>query len=50
MTPMPLLPPIDLKLLALILGAAAALGGLVVLWRWDRRRRSRAARVPPSGC
>lgn len=45
MTPMPLLPPIDLKLLALILGAAAALGGLVVLWRWDRRRRSRAARA-----
>jgi hypothetical protein len=43
--PMPLLPPIDLKLLALILGTAAALGGLVALWRWDRRRRARAARA-----
>lgn len=43
--PMPLLPPIDLKLLALFLGAAAALGGLIVLWRWDRRRRARAARA-----
>jgi hypothetical protein len=40
---MPLLPPLDYKLLALFLLAAAALGGLLALWRWERRRSARAA-------
>jgi len=45
MEPLPLLPPIDLQLLGLFLAAAAVAGGLLALWRWDRRRRLRATRA-----
>jgi hypothetical protein len=41
------LPPIllDLNLDATVIGATALLAGLFLLWRWDRRRRVRAARA-----
>ena len=41
------LPPIllNLNLDASVIGAAALLAGLFLLWRWDRRRRQRAARA-----
>lgn len=39
------LPPFDLQFVALALGAALALAGLLVLWRWVRRRRARSART-----
>jgi Nuclease-related domain len=41
------LPPILLNLDfdATVIGAAALLAGLLLLWRWDRRRRQRAERA-----
>jgi hypothetical protein len=39
------LPPVNLQLVATIVGAVAVLAGLFLLWRWDRRRRLRAARA-----
>jgi hypothetical protein len=39
------LPPVNLQLVATAIGAAAVLAGLFLLWRWDRRRRLRAARA-----
>src|SRR3984885_11445140 len=41
------LPPIllNLDLEATVVGAIALLAGLFLLWRWDRRRRLRAARA-----
>jgi Nuclease-related domain len=39
------LPNIDLKLAAALLGTAALLVGLWYAWRWDQRRRMRAART-----
>src|ERR1700728_975266 len=39
------LPPINLEFLASGIGAAVLLAGLFLLWRWDRRRRLRAARA-----
>jgi hypothetical protein len=38
------LPDIDLRLVALILCTAAVLAALFYAWRWDQRRRMRAAR------
>src|ERR1700722_20756518 len=39
------LPNIDLKLAAALLGTAGLLVGLWYAWRWDQRRRMRAART-----
>jgi hypothetical protein len=41
------LPPflLNLHLDASVIGAVALLAGLFLLWRWDRRRRTRAARA-----
>lgn len=39
------LPTIDLELVAIVLGVAAALAGLFYAWRWDQRRRMRAVRA-----
>jgi len=39
------LPPVNLQLVATAIGAALLLAGLFLLWRWDRRRRTRAARA-----
>jgi hypothetical protein len=39
------LPPINLNFVATAVGVAALLAGLFLLWRWDRRRRMRAARA-----
>ena len=42
---MDLLPPIDVQFVATAVGVAALLAGLLLLWRWHRRRRLRAARA-----
>src|ERR1700686_64128 len=42
---MDLLPPIDVQFVATAVGVAALLAGLLLLWRWYRRRRLRAARA-----
>jgi len=39
------LPKIDLELAVALLCVAALLGGLFYVWRWDQRRRMRAARA-----
>jgi hypothetical protein len=39
------LPPVNLEIVATAIAAAALLAGLFLLWRWDRRRRTRAARA-----
>src|ERR1700683_233573 len=39
------LPPGNLQFVATAIAAAAALAGLFLLWRWDRRRRIRVARA-----
>jgi hypothetical protein len=39
------LPPVNLQFVATAVGAALALAGLFLLWRWVRRRRKRAARL-----
>jgi len=39
------LPPIDLEIVAVIIGAAGVLLALFGLWRWDQRRRMRVART-----
>src|ERR1700728_534540 len=39
------LPPVNLQFVATAIAAGAALAGLFLLWRWDRRRRMRAARA-----
>jgi hypothetical protein len=39
------LPPVNVDLVATAVAAAALLAGLFLLWRWDRRRRIRAARA-----
>jgi hypothetical protein len=39
------LPPVNLQLVATAIGVALLLAGLFLLWRWDRRRRMRAARA-----
>src|ERR1700689_252954 len=39
------LPPVNLQLVATAIGAALLLAGLFLLWRWDRRGRTRAARA-----
>jgi hypothetical protein len=39
------LPPVNLQFVATAIGAALLLAGLFLLWRWDRRRRMRAARA-----
>jgi hypothetical protein len=39
------LPPVNVNLVATAAAAAALLAGLFLLWRWDRRRRIRAARA-----
>src|SRR5580658_11367907 len=38
------LPILDLELVAILVGAALLIGALVYVWRWDQRRRMRAAR------
>jgi len=44
--PLPPLPPIfDLELVASAVGGAVLIALLIMLWRWDRRRRLRIARV-----
>jgi hypothetical protein len=39
------LPPVNLQFVASAIASAVALAGLFLLWRWDRRRRTRAARA-----
>jgi hypothetical protein len=39
------LPSVDLEIVALAIAAAAVLAGLFAIWRWDQRRRMRAART-----
>src|ERR1700691_736287 len=39
------LPPVSLQFVATAIAVAAVLAGLFLLWRWDRRRRMRAARA-----
>jgi len=39
------LPIFDLELGAIVVGAALLIGALVYVWRWDQRRRMRAART-----
>jgi hypothetical protein len=39
------LPIFDLELVAILVGAALLIGALVYVWRWDQRRRMRAART-----
>jgi hypothetical protein len=39
------LPPVNLQFVATAIGAALLLAGLFLLWRWERRRRVRAARA-----
>jgi nuclease-like protein len=39
------LPILDLELVAILVGAALLIGALVYVWRWDQRRRMRAART-----
>ncbi len=41
----PTLPAFDLELIASIIGAVVLIVLLVLLWRWDQRRRLRAARI-----
>lgn len=42
---MDVLPPVDLKLVVVVIGAAGLIAGLLVIWRWERRRRMRATRA-----
>ena len=45
------LPPVNVDMVATAVAAAALLAGLFLLWRWDRRRRIRAARaLAVTGC
>jgi hypothetical protein len=39
------LPILDLELVAILVGAALLIAALVYAWRWDQRRRMRAART-----
>lgn len=39
------LPPIDFRIVAIVIGAAALIGGLLMIWRWERGRRLRSSRA-----
>jgi hypothetical protein len=39
------LPILDVELVAILVAAALLIGALVYVWRWDQRRRMRAART-----
>ena len=42
---LPVLPTFDLEVIGAVAGGLGLIGLLILLWRWDQRRRLRAARV-----